>query len=180
MNYTSLAKKIRLCQFLGLPCLPSSLSPLLPLSFSLLAPAYLEPSAVLFKLRTTLRLTTSGGTLKWRLPLDSWRQMGLGSSSHEISDCSGDGLCGGCRGAHCRPHARPSDLIGPCATRQKFLHRANPGLKIFPQQQTPSPFIRLSRPSARVCVERPGHGSRYSIEVGQQGNQRPPFARRKS
>ena len=33
-------------------------------------------------------VTTSGATTKCMVPLDSARQIGLGSTSHEFSDCS--------------------------------------------------------------------------------------------
>ena len=36
--------------------------------------------------------TTSGAMTKWMVPLDSVRQIGLGSISHKFSDCSGDGF----------------------------------------------------------------------------------------
>ena len=34
--------------------------------------------------------TTSDAGIKWRLPLDSARQLGLGSTSHDFSDYSGE------------------------------------------------------------------------------------------
>ena len=34
--------------------------------------------------------TTSDPGIKWRPPLDSARQIGLGSTSHDFSDCNGE------------------------------------------------------------------------------------------
>jgi hypothetical protein len=33
--------------------------------------------------------TTNSATTEWRVPLDSARQVSLGSTSHKFSDCSG-------------------------------------------------------------------------------------------